>query len=63
MTNPQGQNLVASPSTLRSLGKTLREKGHSYSIERGTWKNFNRSWCGFKGLAIHCSNEAYNSLF
>lgn len=57
------QCLVAYPSTLRSLANTIRGNGFNYSIERCTWKNFNRGWKGYRGLLLRVSHTAYLSLF
>jgi len=57
------ETLVASPSTLRSLAKSIRENGFTYEIKRITWKNFNRTWNGYRGLSLVVSREAYLSLY
>lgn len=55
--------LVASPETLRSIARDLREKGIIYHIERVIFKNFNHSWKGYAGIGLRITNEDYHKMY
>lgn len=54
--------LVASPTTLLSLAKDLKQQNHTYDLIEIEFNNFNSYWRGKKGIALQVSREAYLSL-
>lgn len=54
--------LVGDVSILRSIAKTIRQKGMYYEIERIKFKNYNPVFKGRNGIALRVENNVYLAL-
>jgi hypothetical protein len=55
--------LVASPTTLLSLAKDIKQQGNTYELQEIEFKEHNSYWNGKRGLTLKVTTETYLNLF